>query len=136
MGDCESTIQVDAPPQVLFDYLSDIDNLPKYLPRVRSATLVDGGDAVRTVAELPNEQVMEGEAWFGVDRAAMRMAWGSEGPRDYQGELAVHSAEGGSQVWVRIVTTARVESGQVLQGVRQTLATIKEKVEGTTTTRS
>lgn len=77
MGDFENTIQVNAPAQVLFDYLADID-------------------AVRTGAQLPNGYIVEGKAWFGVDRAAMRMAWGSEGPQDYHDELAVLSADGGA----------------------------------------
>ncbi len=129
MADYENTTQVNAPPQALFDYLADINNLPEYVRWIRSATPIDGGDAVHFVVELPDGQVMEGQAWFGVDRAAMRMAWGSEGTRDYRGELAVHSGDGSSQVWARI-STARGERKQLQRGVDQTVAAIKGNVEG------
>src|SRR5699024_3042275 len=112
MTDYENTTDVTASPDALFDYLADIGNLPEYFARMRSATLVGQGDAVHTVAELPDGQVVEGEAWFRVDRENRRIAWGSEGPSDYHGELAVSGTDGGARVWVK-VSTARVESEQV-----------------------
>lgn len=127
MTDYTNTTQVTAPAQTLFDYLSDIHNLPEYFARMQSATPVDG-DAVHTEAELPDGQVVEGEAWFRVDREAMRLAWGSEGPNDYRGDLAVSGTDGGSQVIVT-VSTARVRSDEVERGVDDTVRTIKDKVE-------
>lgn len=128
MADYENTTEVSASPEALFDYLAEIGNLPEYMARMRSASAVSGGDAVQTVAELPDGQVVEGEAWFRVDRDARRIRWGAEGPRDYHGELAVEASGQGARVWVRI-STENVESDEVQRGVDTTVETIREKVE-------
>lgn len=128
VADYENTTQVSAPADTLFDYLADIDNLPAYFARMKSARPVDGGDAVHTVAEGPDGQTVEGEAWFRVDRAALRIEWGSQGESDYSGYLDVTPAGAGSQVEVHI-STARVRSDSVQDGVDETVRTIKAKVE-------
>ena len=132
MADYHNTTHVRVSPAALFDYLSQIENLPDYFARMRSAVPVAGGDAVQTSAELPNGEVVEGEAWFRVDHAALTMQWASEGPRDYHGELSVASVDGGIDAGARVhvvVSTDRVESEQVQAGVDRTVATIKEKLE-------
>lgn len=129
MAEYENITEINAPPGVLFDYLADINNLSEFVALMRSATPIDGGDAVHVRAELLDGQVVEADAWFGVDHAAMRMAWGSEGPQDYRGELAVHSGDNGSNMWVRI-STSRGETEQLQRGVDQVLSAVKDNVEG------
>ncbi len=127
MAEYQNATEVSAPADTLFDYLSDVGNLPDYFSRMRSATPAEG-EAVRTVAEGPGGKTVEGEAWFRVDRDALRVDWGSEGPGDYSGHLQVTPTDAGSRVEVHI-STDRVESDQVQQGVDETVATIKQKVE-------
>ncbi len=128
MTDYENLTTVAAPAQVLFDYLAKIGNLPDYFPRMRVATPVAGGEAVYTEAELPDGRVVSGEAWFRVDREALRIEWGSQGPNDYHGELEVTPLDSECQVRV-LISTARVESDEVEAGVDQTMARIKHSVE-------
>lgn len=128
MAEYHGSTTVSAPADSLFAYLSDVGNLPEYFSRMRSARAVDGGQAVQTVAQGPDGQTVEGEAWFRVDGDRKRLEWGSEGGNDYSGSLDVTPSGDGSRVEVHI-STGRVESEQVQQGVDETVATIKQKVE-------
>jgi uncharacterized membrane protein len=129
MGDFQATTTVDAAGAALFDYLSQVANLPKYFARMTSAEPGDG-EEVHTTAQMPDGQQVEGSAWFRVDNQTHRIEWGSEGLNDYNGSLEVSDADGGAQVAVRMHTT-RVPDGssEVQQGIEDTLATIKRLVE-------
>ena len=130
MGDFLATTTVDATPNALFDYLSQVDNLPRYFARMTSATAVMGKDEVHTTARMPDGQQVEGDAWFRANTHDQRIDWGSEGPHDYHGSLQVNDASGTTEVQVRM-HTSRVADGDaaVEQGLRDTLATIKDLVE-------
>lgn len=129
MADFTSTTTVDASPDDLFAFLSDVGNLPRYFARMTSAEPGEGNE-VRTSAQLPDGSHVEGTAWFEVDTGQQHIAWGSEGSHDYHGYLDVRPAEHGATVEVHIHTT-RVDAGdhQVQQGVDQTVDTIKSLVE-------
>lgn len=131
MGDYYNTSQVAVPPAALFGYLATIENLPDYFPRMRSVERVDGGgerDTVHTSAEMPDGQIVEGEAWMEVDDERLTIQWGAEGPRDYHGRLSVTGSGGGAQVEV-VISTEHVESDEVQRGVDATVANIKSLVE-------
>lgn len=51
MGDYERSTTVSTDPDSLFDYLSDVSNLPGYFAAMKSAEPADG-PAVHTVAEV------------------------------------------------------------------------------------
>ena len=130
MADFTGTTTVDATDDVLYAFLSDVGNLPRYFARMTSAEPA-GGDAVRTTATLPDGSSVQGEAWFTTDDEARHIAWGAEGPSEYRGDLDVRSTgERTSEVEVTLHTT-RVGDGdaQVQDGVDRTLATIKQLVE-------
>jgi hypothetical protein len=99
----------DAPADRLFDYLSDIENLPRYFDSMTSAEPAED-DAVRTTANVDGQKV-EGEAWFRVDDDARRIEWGSEGPNDYSGWLRV--ADGNDGGHLRMVDlSAAIDHGE------------------------
>ena len=126
MGDYEQTTTVSAEPDALFDYLSDVNNLPHYFAAMKSAESVEG-DAVHTVAEVEGVE-REGEAWFTADDAARTIRWGSQGPNHYSGELSVLGAPSGSQVTVRL-HTEHADGQAITDGLNETLAQIKRNVE-------
>ena len=129
MADYDGRTTVSAPEDALFAYLSDVSNLPEYFSRMTEAHRT-GGEEVHTEARMPSGDTVEGEAWFRVDEGAKHIAWGSEGENDYNGFLDVTAVDGSSsQVQVHI-HSPHVADEQVQVGVDQTLATIKEKVEG------
>lgn len=125
MGDYEKSQDVAAPAQQLFDYLSDVRNLPKYMNSMTSAEPADG-EAVHTTAEVDG-QTVEGEAWFRVDQDARRLEWGSEGNSGYRGALDV-TGDTISTVTVSL-HTEEVESERITQGLLETLSEIKRLVE-------
>lgn len=115
----------------MFDYLSQVANLPRYFTRMTSAQPGDGQE-VHTTARMPDGQEVQGDAWFRVDRDAQRIEWGSEGPNDYHGYLDVRPADGGhsSEVEVHVHTTRVGDGNSELQdGLRETLANITRQVE-------
>jgi uncharacterized membrane protein len=129
MGDFTSSTQVAAGEQELFDYLSDVSNLPRYFARMKSAELT-GPEEVDTEAEV-NGQTVQGKAWFRVDQERKHIEWGSEGESHYSGQIDVTGDTGQSTVTFRM-HTERVGDGdeQVTSGIDDTLAQIKQLVEG------
>lgn len=126
MGDYEDSTTVEAPAQRLFDYLSDVRNLPKYFSAMTSAEPADG-EAVEVTAEV-NGTTREGEAWFRVNRDERQLEWGSEGPNNYHGHLDVTGDATSSSVRV-FLHTERVDSTGIDQGLADTLANVKRLVE-------
>ena len=126
MGDHERSATVDAPPDRLFGYLSDVGNLPRYFAAMESAE-PSGGGQVHTVADVDGHRV-EGDAWLTAEDGSRSMRWGSPGPNDYSGELSVAAEGGGSRVTVRL-HTGHGDAGTVDRGLDETLATIKRNVE-------
>lgn len=130
MGEFQATATVNAAQGALFDYLSEVGNLPDYFARMTSAK-AGGGQEVHTTAQMLDGQQVEGNAWFRVDTQAHRIEWGSEGPNDYHGSLEVSATDNNtSEVAARLHTT-RVPDGneEVQQGLDDTLATITRLVE-------
>jgi uncharacterized membrane protein len=129
MADYSGTTDVSLAPAALFEYLSDVSNLPRYFARMTSAAKGDG-DEVLTTARMPDGTEVEGKAWFRVDDAAQRLEWGSEGASEYSGSLEVRAAGDGSQVAVTLNTTRTHEDDpEVQQGIEQTLASIRSQAE-------
>lgn len=127
MADYERSTTVNATPQALFDYLADVDNLPRYFERMVSAS-PGNGEEVKVAARLDGRTV-EGKAWFRRNEAEKKIEWGSEGPNDYHGSLDVDGQGQNSRVTVHI-STARVATEEINVGIEQTLANIKRLVEG------
>ena len=133
MGDYERSITVNVAPDTLFDYISDIENLPAYLPRLTSARKLEGDKVVVTAQIAPEgepEQEVESEAWMRVRTAGQRLEWGSTGPNDYHGELDVDAGDedGTSTLTVRL-TTLREEGSEIEQGLQEALDGVRDKVE-------
>jgi uncharacterized membrane protein len=127
MGTYEQSIAVAAPPSRLYAYLSDVDNLPEYMPRITQAHAVDDGEAVDVTAKIEPEgeepQTVHGEAWLRVREEGRSLEWGSQGPNDYHGELEVTGAAG--VAWVRVrVFTQRDDPVMIERNLAATLANI------------
>jgi uncharacterized protein YndB with AHSA1/START domain len=127
MGDYERSTTVAAPPGVLFDYLSDVGNLPHYFAAMKTAEPGEGNE-VHTVAEVDGHRV-EGDAWFTAEDGSRSMRWGSEGENDYAGELSVAGDGDGSRVTVKL-HSSHGEPEKIESGLEETLAAIKRNVEG------
>ena len=126
MGDYQRSIEVSAPAEQLFGYLSDVRNLPRYFSAMTSAEPA-GGESVAVSATV-NGTDERGEAWLRVDRRQQRLEWGSEGPGNYHGRLVVAGDATTSSVTV-FIHTEDVDSATVSLGLDDTLAAVKRLVE-------
>ncbi len=129
MADFTGTTTVSVPTNALFDYLSDVSNLPKYFSRMTSAR-PGNGEEIKTTAKMPDGTEVQADAWFRVDQDAQRIEWGSEGPSEYSGYLDVRPSGDGSEVEVHLHTTRVADGDQQTQdGVQETLDNIRQQVE-------
>jgi uncharacterized membrane protein len=120
---------VEASAEVLFDYLSTIDNLPRYFAGMTSAKPGDEPGTIDTTAQVEGREVA-GTARFEVDGGANRIEWSAEGPNDYRGWLEVTGDDGRSTVEVHIFTERESERNDIEDGLRETMASIQRLVEG------
>jgi uncharacterized membrane protein len=125
MGDYQHSVKVNAPATRLFAYLSDVRNLPQYFSAMTSAEPA-GDQAVEVTATL-HGTTRQGEAWFKVDRQRQHLEWGSEGPSNYHGYLDV-TGDAAAEVTV-FLHTERHDSGDIDQGIIDTLAAVSRLVE-------
>jgi uncharacterized protein YndB with AHSA1/START domain len=145
----EQSQAIEAPPEEVFAWLSDVDNLPDYLPPVVDAS-VEGpsaegtpGQRIRTTLEYPGGEggTFEAEGYLAVDERERRMEWGAEAGRDYSGWLAVaNHGEGGSEVVVHLSfgersvepeIEAQTPEGEhpLAEGISATLESIRRQIE-------
>jgi len=98
----EHTQHVAAAPDRVFAALSDVGNLPRYVPQVTAARRGDG-DKVEVEARYEGH-TQQGEGWFRVDESALRVEWGAAGS-PYHGWLQVSPEEEGSRLTLYLETS-------------------------------
>jgi uncharacterized protein YndB with AHSA1/START domain len=149
MADHEASTMVDVAPNILFDYLSDIDHLPEYLPWLSDVHRTDSRpveaqglearrpqqpvhEEVEVTADLPTGGSVEtkpGEAWIEIVEENRRLRWGAAGGHDYHGELDVDFvADGTSRLTVRLHTTHSPDQA-IDDYLHHALKTIKTTIE-------
>jgi hypothetical protein len=111
MREYEQTRTIDASADETFAWLSDVSNLPRYLPPVIDASIKgpssgdNPGQRVRATLEYPGVGggTFDAEGYLAVDENRRRMEWGAEVERDYSGWLEVAEGAGSeSQVTVHL----------------------------------
>jgi len=149
VSEYERSKTIDAPPDEVFAWLSDVSNLPKYLPPVTGAS-VQGpsaesspGQRIRTTLEYPGEGggSFDAEGYLAVDERERRMEWGAEADRDYSGWLTVaNHGEVQSEVVVHLSFGERSAEGEIQgksgaeqdpleEGIEATLESIRRQIE-------
>ena len=109
MQEYEQSQTIAAPANEVFAWVSDVENLPKYLPPIKDAGIegsaAEGspGDRVKMRVEIPDRGEFDSEGYFDVDAQARTMRWGAETERDYSGRLTVvETGDGESEVTVHL----------------------------------
>jgi hypothetical protein len=136
MGDYEAPTTVDVASNVLFEYLSDVEHLPDYLPQLTAARPAGEsaeGERVEVEAVIqPDgeaERKVAGEAWIEVLDDGKKLRWGAPGPHDYHGELDIDFvADGTSMLTVRL-HTEHTDGPSVEAALQRTLSGIKSAAE-------
>lgn len=119
---------VETSAEALFEYLSTIDNLPRYFSGMTSATPGDEPGTIHTTAQVEGREVA-GTARFEVDEVANRIEWSAEGPNEYHGWLEVFGDDSRSAVEVHIFTEREGEKDDIEQGLGETMSSIRRLVE-------
>lgn len=127
-----STVRIEVSAEHLWTYLSDVENLPEYLPQMTSAHQT-GDDTVEVTAEInPSDQPareVQGQAWFTVKEEGKTLSWGSEGPNNYEGQLHIDPVgDSCCELTVR-VNSERAQTEDVEAGVQRTAEGIKKAAE-------
>lgn len=150
MADHEASTTVDVAANVLFDYLSDIEHLPDYLPWLTDVRRTEPRPAeaqglearlphqpvhedVEVTAEVPaagpSDQTVRSDAWIDIVEENRLLRWGAPGEDDYHGELDVgFVADGTSRLTVRL-HTAHSPDQAVDDGLHRALDAIKTTIE-------
>jgi polyketide cyclase/dehydrase/lipid transport protein len=140
MSDYESIGTVQAEPDVVFAYVSEVRNLPSYLPTMQHAE-AEGVGRVH-IQGTARGHAYEGDGQFRVDQASRRVEWGSEGKHVYRGWLQVAPDGQGSSVTIHLSFAPGPEYAQQLdeatgsrdqtiaQVLESTLASIRNQCEG------
>ncbi len=141
MAEYSDRIDVAAPADAVFAFISDIGNLPKYLPTVHGAH-THGTDRVE-VDGTANGHQYASTGWFKSDPATRLMSWGSDGENDYAGKMTVQGDHHASQVecTLRFSPTPEIKDAMdkhqggpaaaMVDGLRASLGSIKRLCEGT-----
>lgn len=131
MGDYEHTATIRRPPDVVFDYLSSVENLPSFFDSMKDAH-AEGGDDVHVVADVEGHRY-EGEAWMHADPDAKHVRWGAGSTSGYHGELFVTGiGDEESRVTVTL-HTEHADGPGIRAGLEQTLANLKAQLDGSST---
>lgn len=99
MPDFTRSIDIGASPDKAFAFVSDIANLPRYVPTTRSAEETGHGKVHVEGEAGGNDYADDGHIF--IDREQRLMRWGS-GESAYRGELSVSDASAGSHIEIRL----------------------------------
>jgi hypothetical protein len=114
MAEYERSRLVQAPPDDVFAFVSNLDNLATFVPTVDEAKPQAPG-RVHVHGETRGH-TYDDDGWFRVDEARRRLEWGAD-EHDYAGWLTVAGEDGGSQVVVHLSVAPFVTaSGRPITG--------------------
>jgi ribosome-associated toxin RatA of RatAB toxin-antitoxin module len=137
MQEYEQRETVAAPANEVFAWVSDVENLPKYLPPIKDAGIegsAEGGpgERVKMLVEIPDRGEFESEGYFDVDAEALTMRWGAEAGRDYSGRLTVAEAgDGQSEVTVHLSFGPRSVEGEIQEDASEGRNPLEESLGAT-----
>ncbi len=142
MSEYEHTAAVQSSAQQVFEFVSEVSNLPRYLPTVQKA-MPQGEGRVRVQGKAGGHQY-DSDGFYHVDQSRKRMEWGSDGDNQYRGWLEVKDSGSGTTANVtahlsfepRPDTKQRLDqqSGDyhrtIQEGLENALQSIKNLCEG------
>lgn len=137
-GRYEESRSIHASAEQVFAFVSDVRNLPRYLPTTTWAE-PQGEERVRLAGEVEGK-AYEDDGYLRADERAMRMEWGAD-EHHYKGEMEVRPAGTNmADVTVRLMFRERPQDGRasggpsdadIREGLRKALESIENQVTGT-----
>jgi len=142
MNEYEHSQTVQAQADRVFDFASNLNNLPEYLPTVRQAIVQPGG-RIRVQGEA-NGQPYDSDGTFRIDKARRRMEWSADGNRQYSGWLEVNEdGRHASEVTVhlsfavgpndrrKLAQSTGSADAAIMEGLQKSLQSLVNLIEGT-----
>jgi uncharacterized protein YndB with AHSA1/START domain len=137
MAEYEQTATINASPHDVFTFVSDVRNLPQYLPTTKSAQPQEG-ERVRVQGEAQGHQY-DSDGYFRADESNHRLEWGAD-ERYYSGWLEINGNGGStSDVTVHLSLrgtppgadeSERPPDAAIQEGLEASLKSIQNIVEG------
>jgi carbon monoxide dehydrogenase subunit G len=118
----EHTEHVAAAPDAVYAAISDVSNLPRFVPQMTGAR--SAGDGLVEVDARYEGREQHGEATFATDRGQRRIEWSA--PSGYRGWMKVDADGGGSRLTLFLETRHSDESDH---DIASTLDAIRMLVE-------
>lgn len=141
MSDYTDSIDVHAPADAVFRFVSDLENLPRYLPTVHQAQAQGTGRVA--LDGVADGHPYHSDGWFRAEPDVRRLRWGSDGENDYSGQLEVAGSGSAAKVTCTLRFTPKPATGQQMErqqggqesairdGLKASLVSIKRLCEGT-----
>lgn len=133
----EQSMTIHASPDAIFDFVTDVRNMPAYLPTARRAE-PQQGDHVRVQGEAAGHPY-DADGYIRTDPARYTMEWGAD-EHDYAGRLHITpEGSGASNVTVRLVFKGQLPGAgsghepsraDIEAGIRAALQSIENHVTG------
>jgi uncharacterized protein YndB with AHSA1/START domain len=101
----EHTEHVAAPPDAVYEAISDVTNLPRFVPQMTAARTAEG-DQVEIDARYEGRE-QHGEAMFRANPTARRIDWSA--PSGYNGWMRVEPDGAGSRLTLFLNTVHDAE---------------------------
>jgi ribosome-associated toxin RatA of RatAB toxin-antitoxin module len=133
-------VGINASAKQIFDFISNVEKMPLYLPTLRKATRLDDDHIHLEGVEHGRSYSLDGQ--FSCDDDAMRMSWRSEDTHKYHGDFQVFDTDDGAELACRIEFEPHLETMKRLAGAQAdgeafmqssldaVLQNIKQEVEG------
>jgi len=117
MVEYERSRRIEATEREVFDFISNLRNMPNYLPTIDSVQIV-AEDRIRMRGK--NHGVpFEDDGWIHIDRDHHRVEWGND-EHTYRGWLKVSGNNGSAQLVAHLSLEPRYSpSGRPLTGERK-----------------
>ena len=114
MAEYERSRTIEAAPEDIFAFVSNVENLATFVPTVASVEQ-QAEEQVHVHGEVPRG-AYDDAGWFHVEEGRRRIEWGAP-DRNYSGWLSVAGDNGGTQVVVHLSAPPYVtESGRPISG--------------------
>lgn len=136
-GQYEESMSIPASAERIFDFVSDVQNLPKYLPTTKRAE-PQSEDRVRVQGEVMGHHY-DADGFLRADRDTMSLEWGAD-EHYYAGQLHIMpNGDSASNVTVRLTFRnpppgANEHEGpseaDIRDGMRRALQSIENQVTG------
>jgi uncharacterized protein YndB with AHSA1/START domain len=112
MSDYQHSVHILAPAQDVYEFVSNTENFPKFLPTLGSATPEEGGKIEMQGTVEGHGYQTEGE--FHLDPDERTMHWGSDS-HEYRGQLQVTGDDSASQLSAKLCFTTDSETEEKIK---------------------